>query len=368
MTPEGLYVSVLGTPGTRVFVPDGAEPLVIGRGRDCGLRLEDPLVSRRHALVHGGHPPRFEMLGAKNPSALLRAGRTVPIAPDQPVELTSGDLIKLGAQLIAIDHGGVAYTACTTVRGELEAQLGALCAASAPIALIRVQLSPSMRRELAQSALYTLLGGVEGVAASLLGAFDLTLVVRADDEHLARELDHLASQLGELEVHGDVGVARYPEDGATAAELLVAASAAVETLRAGVPVTGTARPVAPGSPFTPLATTAVRPREGALVIAAGARTILLPSGDRVDLARHAALRRIVLALASRRRDGIATGLTTDELLACGWPGERVDPFAGSARVRVALSRLRTLGLRDLLVRADDGYVLAPHLAVEIEPA
>jgi tetratricopeptide (TPR) repeat protein len=103
-----------------------------------------------------------------------------------------------------------------------------------------------------------------------------------------------------------------------------------------------------------------------LVVAKGARSLVLPSGERVDLSRHASLRLIVLALARRHRDGISAGLPSDELLACGWPGERVDPLSGSARVRVALSRLRSLGLRDLLVRIDHGYVLAPEIAVDLE--
>ncbi|HEY1957760.1 MAG TPA: tetratricopeptide repeat protein [Polyangiaceae bacterium] len=76
-------------------------------------------------------------------------------------------------------------------------------------------------------------------------------------------------------------------------------------------------------------------------------------GARVDLGRRGALRRILVALATRPDAGIKHG----ELAAAGWPGERVLVEAAATRVRVAIATLRQLGLRALLVTRDDGYVL-----------
>jgi hypothetical protein len=53
----------------------------------------------------------------------------------------------------------------------------------------------------------------------------------------------------------------------------------------------------------------------------------------------------------------------DELLEAGWPGERVGPEAGFARVRNALSTLRKMGLRDVLLTRDDGYLLDPAVPI-----
>jgi len=76
-------------------------------------------------------------------------------------------------------------------------------------------------------------------------------------------------------------------------------------------------------------------------------------GARVDLGRRGALRRILVALATRRD----RGLKQSELVEAGWPGERVLVDAAATRVRVAIATLRQLGLRALLVTRDDGYVL-----------
>jgi hypothetical protein len=46
-------------------------------------------------------------------------------------------------------------------------------------------------------------------------------------------------------------------------------------------------------------------------------------------------------------------------LAAGWPDEKVLYDAGMLRVYTAIRRLRKLGLTDVLLRRDDGYVLDP---------
>ena len=53
----------------------------------------------------------------------------------------------------------------------------------------------------------------------------------------------------------------------------------------------------------------------------------------------------------------------DALIACGWPGERIVAKSGASRVYVALSTLRKLGLRDLLLSRDDGYLLDAQVGV-----
>jgi hypothetical protein len=56
-------------------------------------------------------------------------------------------------------------------------------------------------------------------------------------------------------------------------------------------------------------------------------------------------------------------LTWDDLLAAGWPGERMRADAGAHRVRVAISTLRKMGLRDVLRTEEDGYRLDPCFEV-----
>ena len=83
----------------------------------------------------------------------------------------------------------------------------------------------------------------------------------------------------------------------------------------------------------------------------------VPGRDPVSLASRPTLARVLEALAEARLGRPGVALTWEELLAAGWPDEKVMPGAAQNRVRVALSTLRTLGLRSLLVTDGGGHRL-----------
>lgn len=87
-------------------------------------------------------------------------------------------------------------------------------------------------------------------------------------------------------------------------------------------------------------------------------------GRTLDFARRGPLRRVLLGLARARIAGET--LTVSQLLDAGWPGERMLPGSGAARVYMAVRRLRELGLEGILLTTDEGYALAPHCRVELE--
>ena len=60
---------------------------------------------------------------------------------------------------------------------------------------------------------------------------------------------------------------------------------------------------------------------------------------------------------------ICAGAVLDDLLEAGWPGERVLPEAAANRVYVAVATMRKLGLRDVLLSRDDGYLLTTDIDV-----
>ena len=70
-----------------------------------------------------------------------------------------------------------------------------------------------------------------------------------------------------------------------------------------------------------------------------------------------------MALVHAHQAGAGAALTMWDLLEAGWPGERPVQAAGANRVYVSLSRLRQLGLRDLIERYEDGYRIAPGAVV-----
>lgn len=91
-----------------------------------------------------------------------------------------------------------------------------------------------------------------------------------------------------------------------------------------------------------------------------ARWLEALAGERIDLARHGSLRRVLSALVSARIETPGRAISSEGLLAAGWPGERVLHDAGMLRVYSAIRRLRRLGLHELLLTRDDGYLLDPE--------
>lgn len=99
-----------------------------------------------------------------------------------------------------------------------------------------------------------------------------------------------------------------------------------------------------------------------LSVGPGATWFRVASEPRVDLSRRKPLRLILERLCEERAAGGGT-LGWDDLLAAGWPGERMRADAGAHRVRVAISTLRKMGLRDVLRTEEEGYRLDPGFEV-----
>src|SRR5690606_1742568 len=88
-----------------------------------------------------------------------------------------------------------------------------------------------------------------------------------------------------------------------------------------------------------------------------------PRGQRVELGRRHVLQKLLMRLVEMRRDAPGTLLTVEDALAAGWPGEVLARKAAANRVRVAVSTLRKLGLKRVLLTRGDGYLLDPEVPV-----
>jgi tetratricopeptide (TPR) repeat protein len=106
---------------------------------------------------------------------------------------------------------------------------------------------------------------------------------------------------------------------------------------------------------------AVVPR---LVVESEGKTFTPPNGEPVDLSRRRSLRLVLLSLSALRLSSPGQSMSVDEILAAGWPGERVMAEAGANRVYVVVATLRKLGLRELLISRDDGYLLDPETRLD----
>lgn len=102
---------------------------------------------------------------------------------------------------------------------------------------------------------------------------------------------------------------------------------------------------------------------GSVTVTADASHVRTPRGETFSLEKRRSVRLVLRRLVDGRRETPAKPLTVDELLAAGWPGERVLREAGASRVYVALGTLRKLGLRDVIVSRDGGYFIDPRVDV-----
>jgi predicted ATPase/predicted negative regulator of RcsB-dependent stress response len=103
----------------------------------------------------------------------------------------------------------------------------------------------------------------------------------------------------------------------------------------------------------------------ALAIARDGRAFRAPAGEWVDLGRRRSLRLLIDALARARLESPGRGLDLEGLRAIGWPGERMLPEAAANRVYVALASLRKMGLRQVLISRDDGYLFDPTVELTL---
>jgi hypothetical protein len=101
-----------------------------------------------------------------------------------------------------------------------------------------------------------------------------------------------------------------------------------------------------------------------LLVGVEARWFQPPGAGRVNLGRRGAVRRVLLRLVEQRFASPGVGLSVDEIVQAGWPKERMHYESGVARAYVTVQRLRSLGLKDILLTRDDGYLLDPDVKVE----
>lgn len=107
------------------------------------------------------------------------------------------------------------------------------------------------------------------------------------------------------------------------------------------------------------------PAAGAFVIAASGEWFHPDGGERVAIEHRHNLSRLLRALVDQLRERPGEPLLPAQLLVAGWPGERVLEAAGANRVHVALTTLRKLGLRSVIVRDRSGYFIDPRLPLVI---
>ena len=87
--------------------------------------------------------------------------------------------------------------------------------------------------------------------------------------------------------------------------------------------------------------------------------VRIGSDTEVDLRKRPLLQRLLRALTDARVQAPGESVRARELVAQGWPGERMAWDAAKNRLRVAINQLRRRGLAQVLITTREGYLLDP---------
>jgi predicted ATPase len=105
----------------------------------------------------------------------------------------------------------------------------------------------------------------------------------------------------------------------------------------------------------------IAPPEGAVVLCKN--RLRVPNGTWLELDQRPAMAGVIGLLIARRLAAPGSTVSTAELVGVGWPGEKLVSGAGANRLRVLVSGLRSVGLKEVLRSAAGGYFLEPEVPV-----
>jgi tetratricopeptide (TPR) repeat protein len=106
--------------------------------------------------------------------------------------------------------------------------------------------------------------------------------------------------------------------------------------------------------------------QAVLTVRYGGTAFSLDDQEPVSLEPRPVLRRLLWELCSHQLKGADQPMTTEELVAATWPGQRLRGRSGANRLYVAVAELRKLGLRDVIVRDKRGYWLAAEVRPQVD--
>jgi pSer/pThr/pTyr-binding forkhead associated (FHA) protein len=219
--------------------------ITIGRGVDCDVQVDDAKVSRHHITLEITDDVRIVDLGGRN-GTFMGERRLVA---GQPVAVRIGEPVTLGSTVLMVQSASIARELPLLSAAEFERRIEAARDARGEFALAHVRFhkvgaaeSVTTRRSNVSADLYLaerLEGGLRdsirpGDALAYIGPAEYQILFAgATAEASERLASSLRESLAAHKVPADVGLAVFPRDGRTSAELARSARASLRGLGAG---------------------------------------------------------------------------------------------------------------------------------------
>jgi two-component system, NtrC family, response regulator AtoC len=193
--PEDLALCIVGDGSFSTHLLPIGSTVVLGRGSDVDIRIDEIAISRRHARLENGDSLILEDLGSANGTRV--DGRR--LAPGERVELAAGTTIKLGTVAVVVCRPGAQGASPAAPSG------AAVSAAAQPDVVVT---SPKMKAlyELAErvagAPISVLLFGETGAGKEILAETIHRCSPRADKPFLRLNCGALSDSLLESELFG----------------------------------------------------------------------------------------------------------------------------------------------------------------------
>ena len=228
-------ISVDGVVTTKLLPPAGE--LAIGRGAGCELLVNHASVSRRHATLRLS-PLEIVDEGSRNGTRVR--GERLPVGV--PTVLEVGDVIVLGDAAIVLQAVPVSDSPLATASEPLptspiDIEIARAVRTRSPFAVLQVA-TQNARPSDVLPALRSIMRATDVIKGDGTGDYQILLVDTAP-ELAAQAVARLSQMLKRQQIAAAIGMARYPDDGVVAEQLVAhahlqlagAAAAAMDPVR-----------------------------------------------------------------------------------------------------------------------------------------
>ena len=217
-----LWITVASSAGVLTLPLPAQGDVFLGRAEDCDVRIDDPSMSRRHAVLHVGERVELEDLGSRNGTRL----RGAQLTAGKRVQIGAGDVMSLGSTVVVLQSAPGDRPRRILAHGYFEMYLEGECARAAAggpaFAVARVRVGEGAV-DAVEHLLAISLDPIDQFAAYAPGEYEV-LMLQTDEATARARLEDLTQHLTPLGLEVTTGLAVYPAHGRTPEEIVSAAS------------------------------------------------------------------------------------------------------------------------------------------------
>jgi DNA-binding NtrC family response regulator/pSer/pThr/pTyr-binding forkhead associated (FHA) protein len=219
--PEGLSLLVMCEEGVFTYPLPREGEITLGRSEQCEVRVEDPKLSRKHAIVRisGGARQQVSLVDLGSLNGTTLGDRKV--APHQAVQVNVGEMIAIGSTVFVVQSGEAASRKWRLWSHEqFQRRLAEECVRASgrredeAFALLKIRFRNARDADAIEDVLGDSLRKKDVVAPAGPGVYEILLVETSDVTSDAIA-SRITSQLQRRGVDVEMHVAVYPRDGVT---------------------------------------------------------------------------------------------------------------------------------------------------------